>query len=185
MLIVIIAYYLLVFGLAFVVFNKRFKRDFGALKDNFGTYIKYIFKMWGIMLLFSILAVSVQMLLGVEGDSANQTALQSAPLWYVVPLAVIWAPLVEECLFRGVIRRFIPNNDILFILVSAMSFGLLHTIGQEVTVYMTIVHSLQYAAMGGVMAYVYTRTNNIFSNIGVHFVQNSFSSIVMILMNLV
>ena len=97
---------------------------------------------------------------------------------------MIWAPIVEESIFRGLIRRFMPNNDKLFILVSAVLFGLLHTIGQEANLYDTLVQSLQYVAMGGVMAYTYVKSNNICTNIGVHFCQNTLASVLMILMAL-
>lgn len=183
-LVVVIAYYLITFGLVFFVFSKRLKRDVGALKDNFGTYIKYIFKMWAVMLGFSLLAAFIRILLGGDSVSANQAGLNDMPLWYVVPLSIVWAPIVEEAVFRGSLRRFI-SNDKLFIVVSAVLFGLLHTIGQEVGIYNTIIQSLQYMAMGGVMAYTYTKSNNICTNMGVHCVQNTFGSIMMILLSLV
>lgn len=183
-IVVVIAYYLITFGLVFYVFSKRFKRDVNALKDNFGTYIKYIFKMWIVMLGFSLLAAFIRILLGGDSVSANQAGLNDMPLWYIVPLSIIWAPIVEEAVFRGSLRRFI-SNDKLFIVVSAVLFGLLHTVGQEVGIYNTIIQSLQYMAMGGVMAYTYTKSNNICTNMGVHCVQNTFSSIMMILLSLV
>lgn len=169
----------------FAVFQKRFKRDFAALKENKGSYIAYIFKMWGLLFLLSFVAVTIVSILGGDGMSENQAALNDMPLLYVVPLACIWAPIVEEGIFRGVLRRFIPNNDKLFIAVSAITFGLLHTVGQEVGIFNTILYALQYMAMGGALAYTYVKSNNICTNIGVHFVQNTFSSIFMILMSLV
>ena len=178
-IITIISYYLIVFGFSIYVFRKRFVRDFDFVSRDFSTYFKYIFKMWAVMIGFSLIAAFIRIVLGSDSLSANQTSLNDAPLWYVVPLAMIWAPIVEECLFRGSIRRFI-SDDKVFIIVSAISFGLLHTIGQEVGVYNTILQSLQYMAMGGVMAYTYTKTNNIFTNMGIHFIQNTFASIMMI-----
>ena len=177
--ITIISYYLIVFGFSIYVFRKRFVRDFDFVSRDFFTYFKYIFKMWAVMIGFSLIAAFIRIVLGSDSLSANQTSLNDAPLWYVVPLAMIWAPIVEECLFRGSIRRFI-SDDKVFIIVSAISFGLLHTIGQEVGVYNTILQSLQYMAMGGVMAYTYIKTNNIFTNMGIHFIQNTFASIMMI-----
>ena len=181
----IISYYVILFALVIFIFSERFKRDFKALKDNLGLNIKYIFKMWGLMFLCSIGAVVIASLLGANDVSANQTGLNSMPILFVFILAVIWAPVVEESIFRGVIRRFIPNNDKLFIIVSAIVFGLIHTVGQEETLYLTFVQSLQYMAMGGVMAYTYTKTNNIFTNMGVHFLQNSFAVLMMLLTSLI
>ena len=181
----IISYYVILFAVVFFIFAERFKRDFMALKDNLGVNIKYIFKMWGVMLLCSMGAVVIASLLGANDVSANQEGLNSMPFLLIILLAVIWAPIVEESIFRGAIRRFIPNNDKLFIIVSAVLFGLIHTVGQEATLHLIFVQSLQYMAMGGVLAYTYTKTNNIFTNIGVHFVQNSFAALMMLLSSLV
>lgn len=178
-IVVVISYYLVVLALSIFVFRKRLVRDLKETKKDFGTYFKYIFKMWVIMIVFSLIAAVIRIVLGADGESANQLALNGAPLWYVVPLSVIWAPIVEECVFRGTIRRFV-SNDKLFIVISAITFGLIHTIGQEVGIYNTLLQSLQYIAMGGVMAYTYTKTNNIFTNMGVHCIQNTFASLMMI-----
>ena len=132
--------------------------------------------MWGVMLLASLGAAILVMLLNGNTQSANQEALTTLPLWFMIPAACIWAPVVEEAIFRGVIRRFI-SNDVIFVIVSSVTFGLLHTIGQEATLYLTIVQSLQYIAMGAVMAIVYVKSNNITTNMGVHCIQNTISTI--------
>lgn len=180
----IIGFYIIVLILIFCTFRKRFKRDFSELKNNFSTYIGYIFKWWAIMLGLSLVTGIIRIVLGGDMTTANQTNLNDSPLWYVGPLAIIWAPLVEEGIFRGVLRRFV-KYDKLFIILSALIFGLLHTVGTEVGIYNMLIQSLQYMAMGGVMAYVYTKSNNIFTNIGIHFIQNSIGVIMMILMSLV
>ena len=176
-----IVYNLLIFGLVIYVFRKRLARDLKAFKENFGTYIGYIFKWWGIMMLLSLGAAILRLLLGGDVETANQSLLNSLPIWYVGPLAIIWAPFVEEGIFRGGLRRFV-KNDKLFIVLSAVLFGLLHTIGSEAGVYDMFVQSLQYMVMGGVMAYTYTKTNNIFVNMGIHCVQNTLGVILMLFM---
>ena len=42
-----------------------------------------------------------------------------------------------------------------------------------------LIQSLQYMAMGAVMAIAYVKTNNIMTNMGVHCVQNTFSTIML------
>ena len=66
--------------------------------------------MWGMMLLASLCTAFIVMALNGNMQSANQEALNGLPLWFMIPVACIWAPVVEEAIFRGVIRRFIPNN---------------------------------------------------------------------------
>ena len=174
----VIGYYLITFGLCLYTFWDHYKRCFKSLKSNFKIYIKYIFKMWGVMLLASLGAAFIVMALNGNTQSANQEALNTMPLWFMIPVACIWAPVVEEAIFRGVIRRFI-SNDVVFVIVSSVTFGLLHTVGQEATLYLTIVQSLQYMAMGAVMAIAYVKSNNIMTNMGVHCIQNTFSTIML------
>ena len=66
-----ILYYVLIFALVLYIFGKRLKRDFKAFKENFGTYMGYIFKWWGIMLGLSIVAAGIRLLLGGDVETAN------------------------------------------------------------------------------------------------------------------
>ncbi len=172
-----------VLALALYTFNKRLKRDVSSFKKNIGAHIGYAFKWWGIMLGLSFIAAFVRILLGGNTVTANQDALNSMAIWYLIPMTIIWAPIVEEAIFRGVLRRFV-KNDIAFIALSAIIFGLLHTVGSEATLYAVFVQSLQYMVMGGVFAYVYTKTNNICINMTMHAIQNSLGMIFIILMSL-
>ena len=104
----------------------------------------------------------------------------SLPIWYSLPLAIIYAPIVEETLFRGCIRRFI-KNDKLFIIVSALVFGLLHTAFSEETIYNALVLAIPYATMGGFLAYIYTKTNNMLCNMSFHCFHNTIAMIISIL----
>ena len=176
-----VAFYLLTFAFAFYIFKNRLKRDFGAYKENVSGHVGFSFKWWGIMMLCSMVVGFIRMALSGSLVTANQDGLNNAPIWYIAPLAIIWAPFVEESIFRGCIRRFIKNDKV-FIVVSALVFGLIHTIGSEVGLYNILVQSLQYATMGGVMAYVYTKTNNICTNMTIHCIQNTLATLLMFFM---
>ena len=117
--------------------------------------------------------------LGAKAESGNQEALKTLPLWYLIPSAIIFAPIVEEAVFRGSLRRFI-KNDVAFIIVSALTFGLLHTFLSEEGLYSIIVQSINYVAMGGALAYSYTKTNNIYTSMMVHAFQNTFGVLMII-----
>lgn len=172
-----------VFALVFYVYWKNFKRDTYELKKHLSLYLKHALKYWGIMLLVMLVVGIIRTIFGSGGVSENQQSLNSMPIWYVAPLAIIWAPIVEEGLFRVGIRKFI-KNDVVFIVVSAISFGLLHTLGQETNFADLFFQTLQYAAMGAVMAISYVKTNNIWSSMLIHCYQNTFSSIMMLLLSL-
>ena len=172
-----------VFALVVYVYWKNFKRDGMELKKNLKQYLLHALKYWGIMILVMLVVGIIRSIFGSGGVSENQQALNSLPIWYVAPLAIIWAPIVEEGLFRVGLRKFI-KNDLVFIAVSAISFGLLHTLGQETNFADLFFQTMQYAAMGAVMAVSYVKTNNIFSSMLIHCYQNTFSSVMMFLLSL-
>lgn len=176
-----IAYYILVFVSSLYIFRNRLKRDFAAYKGNVGGHIGQAFKWWGILFGCSYVLVFVRLILGGDMVTANQSGLNEMPLWYMAPLAIIWAPFVEEIVFRGCIRRFI-KNDIAFIIVAGLTFGLAHTITSETGLYNIIVQSIQYVAMGAVMATAYVKTNNIFVNMSVHCIQNTLATLIVAFM---
>lgn len=161
---------LVILILGIVIFYKELKIAVTAFKNNFSAYMKFVLPRVGIMFVGVIVLNLIAMTICNQGSSVNQETLETLPKWYSIPMAVIWAPIVEELLFRGVLRRIIKNNT-LFIIVSAIVFGLLHTVA-EATLFNMIVMAIPYAAIGGFLAYIYTKTNNITSNISCHGIYN-------------
>ena len=89
--------------------------------------------------------------------------------------ALFSTPIVEEVIFRGVLRRFIKNNT-LFIIASGIIFGVLHTIG-EASLANIIIMAMPYAVLGGGWAYLYAKTDNITNNILAHAFQNTLATL--------
>lgn len=156
-----------------LVFNKRLKRDFMALKDNLSAYISYTLPRLGIMYIVFIIISLLVIFISKKAISENQATLEALPLYYTIPLAIIWAPIVEEILFRGCFKRFLKNN-IIFIIVSAFIFGILHTIS-EANITAALIQAIPYSLLGGFFAYIYSKTDNIYCNIFCHFFQNTFA----------
>ncbi len=173
-------FYIILIIATLYIFNDPLRRDFKIFKDNFKTYIGHILPMMGKFYLIYFVSATLVIILSKSVTSVNQSNVESLPLWYSLPLAIIYAPLVEESLFRGAIRRFIKNDKI-FIAVSAIAFGLLHTIFTEVTLYNALVLAIPYATMGGFLAYLYVKTNNMFANISFHAFHNTMAMILSIL----
>lgn len=167
---VIIGYYLCTFIVSIIVFRKRLMNDIKLFKNNAKPYILYVLPRLGIAYLLMIVSNIICLRITKQTTSVNQSAINSLPLWFSIPLAVIWAPIVEECIYRGVIRRFIKNN-IAFIVCSAIIFGLIHTVN-EVNLLNTLVMAIPYGVLGGAFAYIYAKTENITNNILCHFLQN-------------
>lgn len=181
--IIVVAYYILLFVLSIVCFKDRLKRDIKLFKENSKAYLQYVLPKLGIMYIIYFCSSFICILLSGESTSVNQSTIESMPLWFTIPLAVVWAPIVEEAIFRGVLRRFIKNNK-LFIVTSAIIFGLLHTI-EEATISNMIIMAIPYAILGGFFAYIYAKTENITNNVLAHAFHNTIATIMSIVTALV
>jgi membrane protease YdiL (CAAX protease family) len=168
--------------LAIVFFMDLFSSSFKTFKNNFKAYYQNLIGDVGkFYLVYFAVAVTAALLLNTD-VSANQKVIESLPLWLSIPLAIVYAPLVEETVFRGCIRRFIKNDKI-FIVISGLAFGLIHTVLSEASLYSMLVHSIPYVLMGGFLAHLYVKSNNICTNIAFHCFHNSMAMILLILIN--
>lgn len=175
-----ILFYVLMIALSINFFKDLLKNNFKVFKDNFKAYFQNLIRDIGIFYLVYIGVALISVILSKGSVSVNQENVEALPIWVSLPLAVLYAPLVEETLFRGCLRRLI-KDDKLFIIVSALAFGLLHTAFTEATLYNVFVVALPYMAMGGILAYLYVKTNNICTNMAMHSFHNAFAMIVSIL----
>ncbi len=167
--------------LTLLLFFKDIKQQLKVFWQNIKIYMPKVFKAYLFSLLLSFIINFIIIL--IKGDiqeSANQLALTGLPVWYLFFGSVIYAPVVEESVFRGSLRNIIKNNK-LFIIISACLFGIIHTIGQEVNIMDTIVLALPYMAMGYVMANLYVKTNNIACNMALHALNNAIAVIILTL----
>ena len=174
--------YIFMLSMLIFIFRKDLKRDFSYFKKYFREYSSGVFKIYGISLLvLAILNISIRLYTGLDNPT-NQSALndmfKSVPI-FVIILAVIYAPIAEELMFRGIFRKFI-NNKWLFILTSGILFGLAHVIDDFKNV-KELLFILVYSSLGCFLSSLYYKTNNIFTNIMFHFIQNSLAVIGMII----
>jgi membrane protease YdiL (CAAX protease family) len=170
-----IAFDLIMLILVLLCFKDKLKRDLKLFKENGKAYFRYVLPKIGIMYVIYFIGAIISASLSKQGTSVNQEALETLPKWFLVPIAIIWAPIVEELIFRGVLRRFIKNNK-LFIVISGVIFGLIHTIG-EATLANVIIMAIPYAIIGGGWAYLYAKTDNITNNILAHSFQNTIATL--------
>ena len=173
-------FYLMMIILSLTFFRDLFTDNFRVFKNNFKAYFNNLIGTVGKFYLVYFLIAMVTVFLAKADTSVNQSNVEALPIWYSFPLAVIYAPIVEESLFRGCIRRFI-KNDKLFIVVSAITFGLLHTLFTELNVFNALVLAIPYMTIGGFLAYLYTKTNNMFTNMSFHAFHNTMAMIITIL----
>lgn len=176
--------YLFMFILLLIVFYKDLKRDIKYFFKYFREYNSYVFKMYLFSLLcIFILTVAIRISVNIE-TATNQAELtkqfKDTPI-LIGLLSIIYAPFVEEILFRGIIRKFI-NNKYIFIIVSGLLFGVAHVIDDFKSIG-ELLYILVYGSLGCFLATVYNKTNNIFTNMYFHFIQNTLAIIGLILLN--
>ena len=182
-ILVTICFYVVMFILVFVIFGDKLIGDFKKLIKNFSAYIEYDLPKYGLMIISFLIVNMVCIILTKNATSVNQEAVEALPKLVLFILGVIWAPVVEETVFRGTIRRFV-NSKWLFVLLSAFVFGFLHAIG-EGSLFEIIITTLPYATLGGWLAYIYYKTDNLANNIMIHGIWNLFAVIVSILVGFI
>lgn len=161
-------------------FFTELKRDIKIFWNNRKIYLKYIIKWQSIMLLvYFLVSFVVFYIKGDATQSVNQQIAESLPMLYIIPSSLIYAPLVEELVFRGSLRRLIKNNA-LFILISGLSFGIIHTM-YEATLFDMVLLSLPYATLGCFFAALYVKTENCTSSMISHFIHNAIACIMILL----
>lgn len=172
--IILILGHLVVSLLMIYILRDVLKKHLVDLKKNHKSYFKKYFKYWFLILGgMAIINLIIMALPFTEGVAANQEAvlelLRRSPV-YIYFAAVIFAPLTEELAFRQAIRQIIPNDKV-FILVSGLSFGLIHIIAADNFV-SQLPFLLSYSFPGFVFAYLLIKSENIFVPIGLHFIHN-------------
>lgn len=175
-ILVIISFYVIMFILVFILFGDKLISDFKKLIKNFSSYIEYDLPKYGLMIVSFIIVNFICILVTKNATSVNQEAVETLPKLVMFILAVLWAPFVEETVFRGTIRRFI-NTKIVFILLSAFIFGFMHATG-EGSILKILITTIPYATLGGWLAYIYSKTDNLANNIMIHGIWNLFAVIV-------
>ncbi len=172
--------YISLFVTILIINFDYYKKDFKVFIKNINTYLPFILKRYAIMLGVMVLVAIPITYLNSGKVSSNQEILNSmftkTPLLTAL-LSCIYAPFVEESIFRLNISKII-NNKIIFILVSGILFGALHIIDKYTNIY-DLLYIFSYSALGICLAKAYKDTNNIFVSMSMHFIQNTLASIVM------
>lgn len=166
-------YELLIMIIIILIFNKSLKKDYKDMKKNHKKYYKNYFKYYLIGLLIMMFSNAFIALVSGGSTAGNQDAINELfkinPI-YIYFASVIFAPIVEELVFRRAIRNIIPNS-ILFILTSGLVFGGLHVIG-TIEAWYDLLYIIPYSAPGMVFAYILYKTDNIFVSMGLHLLHN-------------
>lgn len=161
-----------------LLFLPELKRDIPFFSENFKTYCRFFFPRFGIFFL-CYYAVALTLTILTKAPAANQDLLMGVSLPLLAFSALIYAPIVEETIYRGFLRRWIADDNF-FIIVSALIFGMIHMLhpGQTMAQYLYII---EYAMLGGFLAWLYVKSDNICLSMMGHFFLNLAAFIPMVL----
>lgn len=157
-----------------LIFRKDIKKEWKIFKDNFLENIDIGIKYWliglGIMMVSNIL-INVFLQLGqAANEQAVQSMITSLP-WLMLINAGFIAPCTEEIVFRKGFKKAFPNKYA-FVILSALVFGSLHVI-TSMTSPIELLYIIPYGALGAAFAYMYQKTNTIFTSISMHMFHNT------------
>lgn len=179
--------YLLLYELSyiiilFLVFKKTFIEKFKEFIKNFKPLVKKYMEYWalsfGLMILCNFIIVTFFPTSIATNQENIDMIFNKAPL-YIIISAVLFAPFIEETIFRLSLRN-IFNNDKLFIIISGLVFGALHVIG-SFTSFADLIYIFVYSISGFVFAYTLVKSKNIFVPMSLHLFHNGFSMLLSII----
>ncbi len=133
---------------------------------------------YGLMIVSNIFVLLIS-----PGNSANNQEIINEMVgqlpFYMIFSAVVVAPIVEEIIFRLSFRK-IFNNDAFFIFISGLIFGSFHVVG-SLDSFIDLIFIVPYSIPGFVFAYTLVKSKNIFVPTMLHFIHNSFTMILTLL----
>lgn len=130
--------------------------------------IKGVCMGYGITIPLGLVVTLISLLVSGMGGTMTETTLPSGnnfvSILLVVVLTVLIAPILEECLFRGVIFKGLSKYNAGFAVVfSSVLFGMAH---------MNLDQGIPVFGLALVMAYVYYRSGSLNTAIFVHIINN-------------
>lgn len=175
--------YLTILISVILLYFKELKNNLLIFIKNYKVYIPFVLKRYLIMLGIMLL-VGIPVILINKGEvSTNQAMLNEMfgklPLRLFI-LTTLYAPLVEESVFRLSLSKFFKSKT-LFIIISGFLFGSLHVIDKFTSI-TDLLFIFQYAALGICLAKAYSDSKNIFVSISMHFMQNFLAAVLILLL---
>lgn len=166
--------------IVFMFYRNKLVTEFKDYFNNFISYFNLSFKYYIIGLIIMIvsnLLISNFFSSAVAGNEEAVRGLIHLYPVYMLFSTAIYAPFIEEIIFRRSIKDIIKsfNDDkyskYIYIFISGFIFALMHIIGQT-TSYLDYLFIIPYLSLGMAFAALYYRTDNIFTTIMLHALHN-------------
>lgn len=186
--IVLIVVDLLFMGILFLIYRKEIINDFKAFTSNKGNwFFKYLGLFIGSVFVMGVLNLILSKITNMgssENEELVRELIKKLPVYMTIS-TIIYAPFVEEILFRKCIRKIITGNDklikIAYVLISAIIFGLVHVLTLDAT-FNDILMGIPYMVVGLSLGYIYVKTDNVFATMQFHLMHNTILLILQLVM---
>lgn len=172
-IIYLLCYEAILIGIIILIHLKKLKHDFNDIKINHNKHFKNCLKYWLIALFIMYISNFCISLMGSNLPSNEEIIRQqfkTSPI-YIFISAVIFAPILEELIFRQSFRNLFTNKW-LFIIISGLVFGGMHVFNGNNVSLIDILYIIPYSAPGMAFAYMLYKTDNIFVSMGFHMLHN-------------
>lgn len=150
---------------------KYLKEKWIDFKNNFKKYTKIAFKNWFagfIIMVISNIIISY-FIRGVgQNESAVQELIEKLPIVAFI-LTTVFAPFIEEMVFRKSLKDCL-DNKLLYMILSGLIFGFIHT--QIDVNILELLLIIPYGAIGFMFAKTINETDNIYTTIMMHMFHN-------------
>lgn len=172
-----IGYIAIVYTLYHKKINKDFKEYFKSFTTNFETSFKYYFIGLIIMVISNLILTFFFTQASANNEEAVRDLINLYPAYMLFSVS-IYAPFIEECIFRKSIKEAVlsfGNNKLtkyLYIIISGLIFSSMHVIGITTSIW-DYLYIIPYLALGCSFAALYYKTDNIFSTIMMHSLHNT------------
>ena len=162
--------YLILLIIFLFIFRKTIIPDFNDFKKNGKKYIINNFYIYliGLVMMLLINSIIGQFIGLPENEEANRQILKTLPFFSIIN-TVILAPIIEEAMTRIILKDTFKNH-LIYIILSGLIFGSLHVLFSENA--LEYIYVIPYGLLGSILATIYYKTNNIWSNIFFHSLHN-------------
>ena len=162
-------------------------RQFNEFQSKSRENRRIIFTVLGMMFLMQIVCAFIYsgiFGMGISDNQSNNVTAMQNDLFSYLFAALIFAPFMEEMVFRGCICRLVADRFSVSagIIFSSLLFGFMHvTASLFAGNLINLLYIVEYSLMGFMLAYAYIKSNNILVPVSIHFLMNALAVITMII----
>ena len=170
----------------FGVKHKMLREDFSKFRERLGKNLRVVILAQLIIFLCNIPINLTLLHFGIQNQNQNMLGglAEGGYLWFLVFLALFFAPVVEELVFRNILfNRIYGKSPVLAYLVSILSFSLLHgAAALRSGKPKDMLAILSYVPLAFFLCRLYATRKSMAFPIALHFLNNSIAVVLLLLL---